>query len=255
MHHAIRASAPVVVALTMLFALSTVAHAEEAAPIRVLLITGGCCHDYDYQAKKLVAASRSVADMEWTVELDPRRGTRGQIDLYDDPAWAENYDVVVHNECFAATDDPDYIRKITKAHHNGTPAVVIHCAMHTYRAAEIDDWREFLGVTSRHHEHQSEYVVHPTEAATDHPVMSEFPSEWVSPRDELYVIKKVWPNMISLAEAKSERTGESHSVFWVNTYGKARVFGTTFGHGNATFNDPVFLRTVLRGLVWAAKGE
>ena len=59
---------------------------------------------------------------------------------------------MIHNECFANTADPDYIRKITNAHKAGVNAVVIHCAMHTYRAAKIDDWREFLGVTSRRHE-------------------------------------------------------------------------------------------------------
>ena len=69
---------------------------------------------------------------------------------------------------FANTADPEYIRRITAAHRAGVPAVVIHCAMHTYRAAEIDDWRELLGVTSRHHEHQSEYVV--SNAMPEHPI-------------------------------------------------------------------------------------
>lgn len=40
-------------------------------------------------------------------------------------------------------------------------------------------------------------------------------------------------------------------VIWVNTYGKAKVFGTTLGHGNATMQDPVYLDLVARGLLWA----
>ena len=223
---------------------------DSTKPLRVLLITGGCCHDYAHQARRLVEGSTERAHVEWTVEHDPRRGTKGKIDLYDDPKWAEAYDVVVHNECFAGTSDPEYIRKITSAHKAGAPAVVVHCAMHTYRGTKIDDWREFLGVTSRRHEHQSEYPIDVTEP--DHPVMADFPKDWKSPKDELYVIEKVWPKTTVLATAKSERSGKSHAAFWVNQYGKARVFGTTFGHGNVTFDDAVFLDTVTRGLLWAA---
>jgi type 1 glutamine amidotransferase len=224
--------------------------ATAAEPLRALLITGGCCHDYTYQAKKLIDGSQTRAHIDWTVMQDRRTGTEGKIELYEDPAWAAPYDVVVHNECFASTADPEYIRKITDVHQAGVPAVVIHCAMHTYRAAEIDDWRKLLGVTSKRHEHQSEYLVQPVEKK--HPVMVGFPKSWKSPKDELYVIEKLWPHTTPLATAKSEKTGEAHAVFWVSTYGKARVFGTTFGHGNATFDDRIFLDTVTRGLVWAA---
>jgi type 1 glutamine amidotransferase len=41
-------------------------------------------------------------------------------------------------------------------------------------------------------------------------------------------------------------------VAWVNGFGKARVFGTTFGHSDATFQDPVFLEMLSRGFLWAA---
>ena len=73
-----------------------------------------------------------------------------------------------------------YIRKITKAHHDGANAVVIHCAMHTYRDAEIDDWRQMLGVTSRRHDHQSNYVV--KNMMPDHAIMKDFPKEWITPK-------------------------------------------------------------------------
>jgi type 1 glutamine amidotransferase len=224
---------------------------EEQPAIQALLITGGCCHDYAYQAKRLVEGSKARAHIEWTVALDPRRGTKGKIDLYEDPNWAAPYDVVVHNECFASTADPEYVRKITKAHKDGVASVVIHCAMHTYRSAKIDDWREMLGVTSRRHEHQSRYPITPV--AKDHPVMAGFPETWTSPKDELYVIEKLWPNTTVLATGKSERGGKEHAAFWVSTYGKGRVFGTTFGHGSATFDDKVFIDTVTRGILWTTE--
>lgn len=223
---------------------------SQPKPLRALLITGGCCHDYAFQSKKLIKGSTQHANIKWTVLHDPRRGTRGKIDLYNNPDWAKDYDVVVHNECFAATSDPEYIRKITKAHAAGVPAVVIHCAMHTYRDAKIDDWREFLGVTSRHHEHQSNYPV--KTVMKDHPIMQGFPADWKTPKDELYIVSKVWPNTKVLATSKSEKSGEDQPVFWISKYGKANVFGTTYGHSNATFEDTVFIQTVTKGMLWAA---
>ena len=224
----------------------------EGEPIKALLITGGCCHNYLFQSLALTTGTEKQADIEWTVVNEGGKGTRAQIDLYKDPDWAKPYDVVVHNECFAATTDADYIRSITKAHKGGTPAVVIHCAMHTYRDAKIDDWREFLGVTSRRHDHQSNYPVALTKEAADHPAMEGFPKDWVTPKDELYIIEKVWPKTKVLATSVSERSKKEHAVIWTNDYGGARVFGTTYGHSDDTFRDPVFINVLARGIVWAA---
>ena len=222
----------------------------EEKPLKALLITGGCCHDYQFQAEALRAGTAGDTKIEWTTVHEGGNGTKGQIELYNDPNWAKPYDVVVHNECFAATTDADYIRKITSAHKGGTPAVVIHCAMHTYRDAKIDDWREFLGVTSKRHEHQSNYPVK-TEKA-DHPIMKGVPADWVTPMDELYLIEKVWPNTTVLATSVSEKSKKSHPVIWTNDYGGTRVFGTTYGHTNETFSNKTFLNLLKNGMLWAA---
>jgi uncharacterized protein len=224
-----------------------------ATSLRALLITGGCCHDYQLQSNALVEGMKKFADVTWTVVNEGGTGTRGQIALYDNPDWAKPYDVVVHNECFADTDDPVYIRKITTAHKAGKPAVVIHCAMHSYRAATFDDWREFLGVTSRRHDHQSKYPV--KAVVQNHPALREFPAVWTTPMDELYVIEKVWPNTKTLATSVSERDGKEYPVIWTSDYHGVRVFGTTYGHSNATWGDPVFLAYVSRGVLWAAGRE
>jgi type 1 glutamine amidotransferase len=223
------------------------------APLRALLITGGCCHDYVLQAKALTEGSQKFAAITWTVVNEGGKGTDAQIPLYNNPDWAKPYDVVVHNECFANTADAAYIRKITAAHKAGKPAVVIHCAMHSYRAATIDDWREFLGVTSRKHDHQSKYPVRAVVA--DHPALRDFPAIWVTPMDELYVIEKQWPKATTLATSVSEKDQWVHPVIWVNNYHGTRVFGTTFGHSNETWQDPVFITLVSRGLLWAAGRE
>ena len=221
---------------------------------KVLIVTGGCCHDYAYQSSAILkAAAKNGLKADWTIVQHGGTGTSGKTHLYDNPNWADGYDVVIHNECFAKTTDENYIRKITAAHKAGANAVVIHCAMHTYRDAKIDDWREFLGVTSRRHEHKSEYSVR--NEATEHPIMQGFPAIHTMPIDELYVIEKTWPNTEVLATSVSERNEKLHPVIWTNTYGKARVFGTTYGHSTETFTDTIFLNTLVRGIKWAAHGE
>ena len=229
--------------------LVSIAQAEDKQKsIRALLVTGGCCHNYKYQSKALIEGVAKDAKVDWKVVNEGGSGTSAKITFYDDPNWAKEFDVVVHNECFANTVDEKYIRKITSVHKAGVPAVVIHCAMHTYRAAKIDDWRKFLGVTSRRHDHQSRYPV--KKVLPNHPILKGMPDNWITPKDELYIIEKMWPSAQSLAKSKSERDGKEHSVAWTNQYGEAKIFGTTYGHSDATFDDPVFQKMIARGMLW-----
>lgn len=219
-------------------------------PIKALVITGGGFHNYDFQATALTNAINRKADVTWTIVKDGGNGTRAEISLYDNPDWAKPYDIVIHNECFADTTNAAYVRKITAAHKAGKPALVIHCAMHTYRAGTFDDWREFLGVTSRYHEALTNYTVIP--ALPAHPIMKGFPASWRTPSDELYVIEKFWPGSKALATSFDDKLNLDQPVAWVHEYNGARVFGTTFGHSDATFRDPVYLNLLANGFVWAA---
>lgn len=237
--------------LAVLLSTMTTSPAAESKSLNILLITSGCCHDYDFQTKSMqLAFEKAGVAANWTVVNEGGTGTDAKIDFYGDPDWAKNFDVCIHNECFASTTDADYIRSITGPHHDGLPAVVIHCAMHTYRDASIDDWRQLLGVTSKRHDHKSSYKVDVT--AKDHPIMKSFPDGHTIKFDELYIIEKLWPSATALATSKSEVNGKDHPVIWTNQYGKARVFGTTYGHSNETFEDPVFLNLIVNGTVWAA---
>jgi type 1 glutamine amidotransferase len=174
--------------------------------------------------------------------------------VYASPDWARGFDIVIHNECLADVTDPGYIRTITDAHRGGLPAMVIHCSMHSYRAATIDDWREFLGVTSRRHTAQHPIAV--KIVAKDHSSLKGFKEDWVTPADELYVIDKLWPNAKALATAVSPEDKNEYPLVWVNEFaGRSRVFGTTIGHGSDTWNDPVYQDLLARGFKWALKKE
>ena len=80
---------------------------------------------------------------------------------------------------------------------------------------------------------------------------SNIPDGWKTPMDELYVIEKLWPNSKALATSVSEQDGKTYPVVWISQYGSARVFGTTYGHSDDTFRDPVYLDYLSRGVLWA----
>ena len=94
--------------------------AKAGKPLKALLVTGGCCHNYEFQSKSLTLSSAAEADIEWTVVNKGGKGTTAEIELYNDPNWSKGYDVVVHNECFAGTKNMDYIKKIVDGHKGGT---------------------------------------------------------------------------------------------------------------------------------------
>jgi len=237
--------------------LSTPLHAaspaEEtaASPLRVLLVTGGCCHDYTKQIELIRGLDSRLGAIAWTVaQYDDQRNTKP--DIYNDPDWAQPYDLVMHNECFGGVEDGAFVSQIVEGHVKaGVPAVAIHCTMHSYRAASTaDTWRAFLGVTSRRHE-RAKRSLHVVPVAPEHPIMASFPKAWDTPNGELYIIEKVWPTAHVLAQTFSNEEEREMPVVWTNEYEGVRLFGTTLGHHNETIADPIWMETVTAGIRWA----
>ncbi|MDB5387160.1 MAG: heme-binding protein [Planctomycetaceae bacterium] len=216
-------------------------------PIRALLITGGCCHDYEKQKKILTEGISSRALVEWEIVHQGGSATNAKIPFYENPDWAKGFDIVVHNECFADIPDPEWTQRVLKPHKAGTPAIVIHCAMHCYRD-KTEEWFKFLGVTS--HGHGANYPFEVVNAEPKHPAMQGFGNVWMTPKGELYQIVKVWDTAKPLAYAMSVAK-KNEPVIWTNQYGNTRVFGTTIGHHNEEIADPVFLNFITNGLLWA----
>ena len=225
--------------------------ASGADPLRVLYITGGCCHDYEAQKAILVPALESRARMQVTVVHEGGERLDHRISIYERPGWSKGYDVVFHNECFADVKDPEFLRGIVAEHEQGTPAVLMHCAMHCYRAG-TDDWFRFCGVTSPGHGAKYEYVARMIPGQEQHPILHGLPSALQLPKEELYYIDRLWPTATPLMEAESRERNSPQTVIWTNQFGKGRVFGTTIGHYNETVANPAFLDVMARGTLWAA---
>jgi type 1 glutamine amidotransferase len=226
--------------------------AEEATPpIRALLITGGCCHDYEAQKATLTNGISARANVVWTVIHEGGSDDKEhKFSIYEKKNWAEGFDVVVHNECSGKVVDNEWVEHIAKAHFNGVAGVVIHCSMHSYREATTDEWRKTLGVSS--YKHQARRAFDVINIQPKHPVMKGFPEKFHDDSDELYEIKKVWPNCVPLAKSITpKKPDDEHPSIWVNTYGQGKIFGTTLGHLDETMKRPEYLDLVTRGLLWA----
>jgi type 1 glutamine amidotransferase len=221
---------------------------QEVKPLKVLLVTGGCCHDYERQKLILSEGITAHAKTEFTIVHEGGKSTNHKVSIYEKDGWADPYDVVIHNECFADVKEPAFTERILKPHREGKPAIVIHCAMHCYRD-KTDEWFKFIGVTS--HRHGGHFPFDVINLKTDSPIMRGFGKNWKTPQGELYHIAKTWENCTPLAHAHSPETKSDHVCIWTNTYGKGRVFGTTIGHYSSEMQDPVFLNFVSRGLLWS----
>ncbi|TWT51328.1 Trehalose utilization [Rubripirellula amarantea] len=222
--------------------------------IRALLVTGGCCHDYENQ-KVIISKglSERVGSIKWTI-LDYADTRETKAEIYSKPDWIKDFDIVIHNECFGAVEEAEFVQSIVDAHvENGVPALMVHCSMHSYRTAPTaDSWRELIGVTSRRHEKSKRSLtVVPTEAGKSNPITRALGESWDTPNGELYIIENLWPGTTVLATSHSTETGNEEPIIWTNTFKDVRVFGTTLGHHNVTMESEQWQSIIAEGFKWA----
>ncbi|MCA9193641.1 MAG: ThuA domain-containing protein [Planctomycetales bacterium] len=235
-------------------------HAADPKPLRVLLVLGGCCHDYAVQQELLVAGLSARAHVKVDVAYDPDKTTGHLNPVYEKANWADNYDVVIHDECSSQIKDLALIDRILEPHRKGLPAVLLHCGMHSYRSEgypDITPWFEFTGLQSTGHGPQQPIEI---SYLPDTGAITEGLSGWKTINEELYnnSAGKLLDSATPLARGKQlvNRRGEESVaesvVIWTNNYrDTARVFATTLGHNNDTVADDRYLDLITRGLLWS----
>jgi type 1 glutamine amidotransferase len=234
---------------------------QEDKPIRALLVLGGCCHDYEKQKDIITKGVSGLANVSWTIAYDPDKGTKHKNPVYDNPEWYKGFDVVVHDECSSDVKDKDVIDGILKPHKEGLPAVFLHCGMHSFRGdgyPKDTEWFKFTGLHTNGHGAQLPIEVSYTDK--ENPILKGA-ENWTTVNEELYnnITGKLEDTAKELARGKQTSKNkegkekvDDYICVWTNLYnGKARVFGTTLGHNNATVGDAKYLTLITRGLLWS----
>ncbi len=228
----------------------------ETKPLRVLLVAGGCCHDYAKQHGILSAGIQARANVVVDVMLSEDKGTAPRFPMYEKADWAKGYDVVIHDECAASIGkaDMDYVRNIINAHKNGVPAVNLHCAMHCYRTG-TDDWFKYLGLQSNSHNWQKPIAIDFVDK--EHPITQGL-ANWTTINEELYNnINMFGAHPLAMGSQQQKQADGSlkdqpYVVAWTNDFNGTRIFSTTIGHNNETVGDARYLDLVTRALLWSA---
>jgi hypothetical protein len=224
-------------------------------PLKALMITGGCCHDYKMQRNIISAGITERVPTEWTIYFEMDAAKSHEYLSKDD--WADGYDFVVWNHCFAKEADTAFIDSVAAVHKAGLPAIALHCAMHSYhwnvKAEEGEEktWPSLLGVSSKGHGPKAAITV--TKVA-EHPVTKDLPDGWKTPEGELYNVQHVLTATV-LATGDNGVVKEPQACIWVNEYGDARIFGTTIGHHNSTMATTEYLDLLGNAVKWIMKIE
>jgi hypothetical protein len=229
-------------------------------PLRALLITGGCCHDYAKQKDILKQGLERRINIIIDHAHSPNKSTKPPLAIYGNPDYAKGYDLVIHDECSAGISDPKIIAGVLAPHKKGIPGVNLHCAMHSYRfgnyraKVKLTDanakWFEYIGLQSSGHGPQQPIDI---SFEKNVPFITKDLKNWKTQREELYNNIQVLPGTKVVARGTQ---GQRKAVIaWANEYHGARVFSTSLGHNNVTVADPRYLNFVTRGILWATKNE
>ena len=233
------------VAVALVIALFTLlvpafAQDKKAPPkLKALLITGGGYHDY----AKLNPVLKKKIEALAHVSIDLKSG----LDTLKDPKFADGYDIVVYNFCFADEKNKQLVENALKVSRDGKPTMMIHCAMHTFMAS--DEWTDCCGMRTRQHDRYQAFSIIKTDKT--HPIALTLPDQWPTTGDELYQTIKLGDRSTALFKGKVEKSINEHTVVWVSTYGKGKVFATTLGHDLKTVNMPEYHRLLANGLLWS----
>lgn len=231
--------------------------AEEKKPLKALLLTGGCCHEYATQKeiikKGIEARANVIVDQIHTND----GSLKPDLPIYGMPEYADAYDIVIHDECAAGISDDAVVKGVLAPHKKGKPGVNLHCAMHSYRIGKPGEpaeekgsphaqWFEYLGLQSSGHGPKLPVEIVYTDK--NHPITQGL-ADWTTINEELYNNVKIFPTAHPLSTGK--QAGKEAVVTWTNDYNGTRVFNTTIGHFNETVEDARYLDLVTRGLLWA----
>ena len=137
--------------------------------------------------------------------------------------------------------------------HSGGGYVGIHAAADTEY-----DWPWYgrlVGAYFKSHPAVQDAVVEVVDGT--HPSTSMLPHRW-SRRDEWYDYRSELPGTVHVLLSLDERSyeggsmGNNHPIAWCHDYDGGRSWYTGGGHTIESWSEPLFMKHVLGGILWAA---
>jgi hypothetical protein len=216
----------------------------------------GRWHKYTTQ-KKIFEQIAKKADWEVTVMSGEHEA---QIKKLRTPDFGKGYDAIVYNFCFAKSRDLEaQANLVAQTREHGVPALLIHCAMHSWWPSYKDGkpgaigpdykgkakgdpklvaewrkkhgkkpfpaWGDFTGVASGRHGPKQPIVM---QRVGDHAATKSISKGYTTGNTELYNNIYVLDEVVPLIEGKQ---GNAKAiVMWLCPQGKSQVMGLTVGH-------------------------
>ena len=206
-----------------------------------------------------------------------------------DPDFApkfNKYDVVISNFGWKAADWPTETQKAFEAYiRQGGGFVSVHAADNSFPAWQAYNEMIGLGGWGGRNETSGPYIYYDNDGKlvhddapgsagvhggrepipitirkADHPITKGMPSVWLTTKDECYAkLRGPGQNMTILATGKDMSgkapTDRNEPMLMVLDYGKGRIFHTTLGHDDYSFESVGFIVSFTRGVEWAATGK
>lgn len=216
--------------------------------VNVLFLVGGGFHEYE-------KAPQLMAD-----ELKTRLQSRGRFEFVISkdlgllqPAELKKYDLLMLNVCQPPEFEISAEQKVAllAAVVGGLPVVALHCTFYSFR-----NWPEFHQMVGAYLFKHDVYGPMAVEVvAPDHPVVAGLPVrfELTDEPDEPEFADGRDPSVKLLVQTVKTYAGRSRpeAQAWVKTFGKGKIFATTFGHDLKCQQNDNFLRLLGNGIAWA----
>lgn len=272
------------VAGVALVASSGLSAASGADPVRVLIVDGFGNHDWQRTTRMI----RGI--------LDPQPAFRTAVSTApghsgDPGSWHpefSRYDVVIQT-CNDINNSgplwPENVRRDFESFvANGGGVFVFHSGNNAF--AKWDAYNAMIGLGWRNQSFGTAIRIRPDDTlerippgqgkATshgarsdrgihrlgDHPIHAGLPRVWMTPLIEVYTFARgPAQNLSVLSWAEDPATKDRWPVEWTTTYGKGRIYTSTFGHVWKDEADPVdmqcagFQTIIVRSLLWLANRE
>ncbi len=239
MHHQRFAKLTLTAALVAGFVLglgvTSPAQAAEDGKIKTLLLVGGKIHDWKGIGDVVERVLKS------TGKFDVTRVNQDLDALL--PERIKPYELIVFYWTVEKISDAQ-LKGLMDHIAKGNGFVTFHSGADSFRDSET--YRKFVGGYFKTHPRYRQYQVSITEVK--HPITAGI--EEFMTTDEQYILHVYDDNKVILGNGLWK--GKLMPALWVKDHGKGRIFYNSGGHDAKAVKQPMFLKLLVRGCLWAA---